>query len=391
MTRIESNIPKLYLIVILRWLLLIMPILVLFFYDNGLTQTDVMILQSIFSIGIIVFEIPSGYFADVLGRRLTITLGSVISAIGLLIYALSCGFWGFLIAELTLGLGSSFISGADSAMLYDSLLQSGHADDYAKIEGRRTSAANFSETAAAIIGGLLATISLRFPFYVETALMFLTIPLAISLVEPPRQKHDNAAGSFKGILDIVRFSLHEHDEIKWLIFYSGVIGSSTLTMVWFIQPYLQHVGLPIALFGLVWAALNFSVGVFSMFAYKIEKIIGQSFLLSLLIPLSAIGYALSAFTNTLWIIPVFFIFYFVRGLHGPMLKEYINRLISSEKRATVLSVKNMIGRLLFTIIGPFIGWAADAYTFKTAFLFAGGIFLLCGSVALIYLRKHRVI
>ncbi len=391
MSRIEHNIPKLYLMVILRWMLLIMPIVVLFFYDNGLTQTEVMILQSIFSIGIIVFEIPSGYFSDVLGRRRTLIIGSFISSVGLLVYALSYGFWGFLVAELTLGLGSSFISGTDSAMLYDSLIQIGHAGDYAKIEGRRTSAANFSETAAAILGGLLATVSLRFPFYIETAVMFLTIPLAMSLIEPERQTLDNSSGSFRGILRIVRFALHEHAEVKWLILYSGLVGASTLTMVWFIQPYLQFVGLPIAWFGVVWAALNFSVGVFSMVAYKIEKRLGQSLTLSLLIPLSALAYLLSALTPTLWVIAVFFIFYFVRGLHGPMLKEYVNRLITSDKRATVLSVKNMIGRLIFTLVGPVVGWAGDAWSFKTAFLLAGGIFLLGGGLALAFLRKHRVV
>ena len=166
-SRLESNIPKLYVLIVLRWLMFIMPIIVLFFYENGLSQTKIMILQSIFSISLVVFEIPSGYFSDVFGRKRTLVFGSIISTIAFGVYCVSSGFWGFLIAELVLGLGASFISGTDSAMIYDSLIEAGRAGEYAKIEGRRTSAANFSETVASIFGGVLATVSLRLPFYVE--------------------------------------------------------------------------------------------------------------------------------------------------------------------------------------------------------------------------------
>ncbi len=389
MSRLESNIPKLYILVVLRWLLFIIPIIVLFFYNNGLSQTEVMVLQALFSLAIVVFEIPSGYFSDVMGRKRTLVIGSIISTVGFGIYSISYGFWGFLAAELVLGLGASFISGTDSAMIYDSLIESGREGEYAKIEGRRTSAANFSETAASIIGGLLATISLRFPFYVETVVMALTIPLSSSLVEPERHKFDNTLGSFRGILSIVKFAIHGHPQLKWLIVYSSVIGASTLTMVWFIQPYLDAVGLPIAYMGIVWAALNFSVGVFSMLAYRIEGSLGRSRTLLMLLPLSVIAYIATGLTQSLWVIAVLFIFYFVRGIHGPMLKDYVNRLITSDKRATVLSVKSMMGRLFFSIIGPFVGWAKDVYSFQEAFFYRRGYFLSSEGLQLSFFENMR--
>lgn len=389
--RLRGNIPKLYIYIVLHWLLFVMPILVLFYYDNGLSQTQVMILQSLFSISVVLFEIPSGYFSDVIGRKTTLVIGSIIGTLAFGVYCLSSGFWGFLVAELGLGLGSSFISGTDSAMIYDSLLATGAEHEYARIEGRRTSAANFSETAAAIVGGLLAAVSLRLPFYVEFFVIALTIPLAMTLVEPEHRKFDNSQGSLKGILRIVRFALHEQGEVKWLILYSSVIGSSTLTMVWFIQPCLDAAGLPVAYFGVVWAALNFSVGVFSLTAYRVERFLGQSRTLLMLLPLAVLAYVLVGFIQSLWVIPVFFIFYFVRGIHVPMLKEYVNRLISSDKRATVLSVKNMMGRLLFSLIGPFVGWMKDVYSFQTAFLFAACLFFIVGGGAILFLRRQRLV
>ncbi|MEA3378974.1 MAG: MFS transporter [Nanoarchaeota archaeon] len=122
MSNIESNIWKLYVIKALRWFMLIMPIIVLFFQENGLSIKEVLLLQSFFSIGIILFEIPSGYFSDVIGRKTTIIFGCILEFIGFSVYSFSYGFIGFLIAELILGLGSSFLSGTDSAIIYDGLI-----------------------------------------------------------------------------------------------------------------------------------------------------------------------------------------------------------------------------------------------------------------------------
>ena len=178
MNNIESNIWKLYIIKALRWFMLIMPIIVLFFQENGLSMKEVLLLQSFFSIGVILFEIPSGYFSDVIGRKTTIILGCVLGFIGFSVYSFSYGFLGFLIAELILGLGSSFLSGTNSALIYDTLVQSKKEKDYKKIEGRLASIGNFSEAIASFLGGFVALISLRTPFYIEMVFMFFAIPIA---------------------------------------------------------------------------------------------------------------------------------------------------------------------------------------------------------------------
>jgi predicted MFS family arabinose efflux permease len=391
MSNIESNIWKLYVIKALRWFMLIMPIIVLFFQENGLSMKEVLLLQSIFSIGIILFEIPSGYFSDVIGRKTTIILGCILGFFGFSIYSFSYGFWGFLIAELILGLGSSFLSGTDSAIIYDSLIQSKKEKDYKKIEGRMLSVGNFSEAIASFIGGFVALISLRTPFYIEMTLMFFTIPLAFTLIEPKRQKHENKEGPIKEIIKIVKYSIHHNREIKWLIFYSGFIGASTLTMVWFIQPYFQFVGLPLAYFGIAWGILNLSVGIFSLYAHKIELSVGRKKSLISLIFILFIGYVLLGIFNSLWAIIFIILFYFVRGISEPILKDYVNKLISSNMRATVLSVKNLFGRLVFSIIGPFIGWITDVYSLQLALLTSGSIFVILGIISLLFLHKNKAL
>jgi len=388
---LKSNIWKLYVIKALRWFMLVMPIIVLFFQENGLSMCEVFILQSVFSIAIVVSEVPSGYLADVIGRKVSIVAGCILAFAGFAAYSLSYGFWGFLIAELFLGFSSSFISGADSAMIYDTLLEVGSEDEYKKIEGRMLSVGNFSEGVAGLIGGFLAVVSLRTPFYFEAAITFFSIPVALSLVEPARHKFDNSEGSVKSILRIVKYSLHEHAEVKWLIIYSALVTVSTLTMVWFIQPYLKLVGLPLALFGVVWAALQFSVGIFSFYAHKIELFVGRKATLISLIVLTVIGYCLLSIFQSIWAIGFILIFYFVRGISYPVLKDYINRIITSDIRATVLSVTSLVRRLIFSIFGPIIGWISDLYSLSTALALCGIIFLFWGSISLLLLHRHKAL
>jgi len=426
---VKSNIWKLSVIQSLKWFMIAMPIIVLFYMDNGLSMSQILILQAIFSIVIVVTEVPSGYFSDIVGRKHSIVLGVICGFLGYLVYSFSFGFVGFLIAEIILGFGASFISGADSAMLYDSLLDMGKETDYKRLEGRLTAIGGWSEGLAAILGGFTAVVSLRFPVYLETAIIFLAIPFAFSLVEPKRKSFtptpeslgflpngwfswserrppkgrrsfpevpesvmDNAEGNWRAIVRIVKFSLHEQLEIKWLIIYGALLGSSTLLMTWFIQPILKQAGLPLVLFGAVWAVFNLFLGFFSYSAHWVEKFFGRKRSLVLMILLNTIGYlALAFFGKYLWAVVFILIFYFVRGINIPIIKDYLNRLVASDIRATVLSVRALAARLIFAVLGPFIGWINDLYSLSVALSLAGFLFAFFGTISLLFLRKHKAL
>ncbi len=383
---VQSNILKLYVIKIAKWFMLFMPIVVLFYKDNGLEMRDIFILQAIYSIAIVALEIPSGYLADVLGRKITLVLGTILGFFGFLTYSFSYGFVGFLIAEIILGLGQSLISGADSALLYDSLLESGKKNKYIKYEGRMVSIGNFAEAIAGISGGLLATLSLRYPYYAQTLVAFVGIPAALLLIEPIRQKK-LVKMKFTDILKIVKYSLHDNYELKWNIIFSSVIGAATLTMAWFVQPYFELVLLPVSLFGVLWTILNLTVGFSAMIAHRIEMSLKQIKIMigiTLLIPA---GYIIVSRINTMWGIGVLLIFYIVRGIATPVLKDYINRLCNSDIRATVLSVRNFVIRIFFAIIGPFVGWYTDNFSLQAALLLSGIVFFVLAVITLIMQLK----
>ena len=388
---VAGNVWKLFAIQACRWFLLLMPILVLFYQDNGLSLHDVFLVQAFFSICIILFEVPSGYFSDRLGRRTSLLIGSVVGAIGFGVYAFAHEMTHFLLAQFLIAIGASFLSGTDSAMLYDTLLQLGRQGEFQKVAGRYGSIGNFSEGAAALVGGSLALISLRTPLYAQAVLMTCLIPLAWSLVEPERSRLEPTESNLRAVLRIVHYALHGHAEVKWLILYSSLVGTSTLTIVWFVQPYLVAADLPLVWFGTAWAILQFSVGLFALMAYRIERALGRRKAMISLIAMSALGYfGLSQFQE-LWAAPILLLFYLVRGINGPVLADYINRCVSSDIRATVLSIKALVGRVMFAIIGPIAGWVSDVYSLSAAFALCGVVFLSFGAVFLLFLRRNDVL
>ncbi|MBL4670018.1 MAG: MFS transporter [Flavobacteriales bacterium] len=197
---VSSNIWKLYVIKASKWLMLFMPIIWLFYQENGLDLTDLFIIQSIYSVTIAIIEIPSGYVADVLGRKNSMIIGMFFGMIGMIVYSFSFGFEGFLIAALCLGIGQSFISGSDTALMYDSLLQLNRAKEFIKLEGRTISMGNLAEAFAFIIGGLIAEISLRTPFYFQIGIALIGFITTLSLVEPTMHRlEDGKAKPWKNI------------------------------------------------------------------------------------------------------------------------------------------------------------------------------------------------
>ena len=310
MAAIERNINRLYIIKVAKWFMLYMPIIVPFYEANNLGMTQLLTLQAIYSISIVVLEIPSGYFADVLGRKNTLIIGSILGFFGFLTYSFSYGFVCFLIAEIILGIGQSFISGSDSAMLYDTLSESKREKEYSRYEGRVISIGNLAEAAAAIIGSTLTIISIRTPYYFQTAIAFIAIPAAFSLYEPTR-KNTMVKASFKSVLNIVSYSLNKNKKLKWTILYSSIIGASTLTMAYFSQVYFKEIGIKIENYGYLWAVLNLSVAFSAVFAYRLDRKYGQYKLSLMIIVLISLMYIFASQYMALWALSFIFLFYLV--------------------------------------------------------------------------------
>ena len=389
----KRNLYSLYAIKAAKWFNLVMPTIVLFYQSNGMRMQDILFLKSIYSLVIVLFEIPSGYYADAWGRKKTLIAGSLLGFTGFLIYSVNEVYAGFVVAEMILGLGHSFISGADSAMLFDTLQAEGKAMHYMKHEGRITAGGNFAEALAGITGGLLATISLRTPFYFQAIVAASAIPAALLLKEPSYHKIRDRQNQLLELMQSVRTSLAQNRRLLWVLLYSSFTGTATLTFAWFVQPYFKAAALPLPLYGVLWTFLNLSVGTMGLFAYRVEEVLGQNRSLVVLLLMISIGYFLAGSFISIQAMGVLFFFYAVRGVATPILKEYVNRYCESKVRATILSLRNFIIRINFAVVGPLLGWVADNYSLNAAFWMAGVVYLIASGVCvtlLLFSKKPTI-
>ena len=376
----QRNLIALYLVKLSKWFTLVMPIIVLFYEEHRLGLQDVFILKSVYSVAAVALEVPSGYLADVWGRKRCIVAGCVLFFGGYLCYSLTSTFAAFLVAEILLGIGQTMINGADSALLYDTSVHHGRENLSLRYERRITMIGNFAEAVAGIFGGLLAVYSLRYPFYAQAVVAFVGIPAAMALREyAPANK---VQSPWEEILRILKYSLVTNKKLCCNIMYSGIIGAATLTMAWFVQPVLMQLETPTEWYGIIWTVLNLTVGVAALYSDRVEQLFGMNKMNILILSVIAGGYVALAYNLTYAGLGILLLFYIFRGFATPILKGYINQMTFSEMRATVLSIRNFVIRLMFAAIAPFIGWLNDMYSLQVALLASAALIFIPGAVFL---------
>ena len=389
MRSLSANIRYLYLIKLSKWLMLIMPVVVLFYHDNGLDTYQVYLLQAGYSLSVALLEIPSGYVADIIGRRTSLIWGSIFGTAGFAVLSLSHGFSGFLCAEIILGIGGSLISGADSALLYDSLAATSRQHYYLRYEGRITALGNLGETCAAIIGGLLAAwLGYRSVYFAQTMIAAMGIPASLLLIEPVRKK----LLSQPSLGEIIRISTQAlvHDKnLSSVIFSGAVAGTATLCMAWTAQIYFVENGFSEKEITPRWVALNLTVATVSAIAAQVVVRLTPRRAVLIAAALPA-GFVLIGLLPLLPALAVLFLFYLIRGYTTPMYRDLINRNCDGSIRATVLSIRSLLIRFAFSLAGPLIGFLAGRSTLDSA-LVVFGVILGSGSVlsSIFLFRRDR--
>ncbi len=350
-----------------------------------------MILQSLFSLTVVLLEIPTGYFADVFGRKNSLIIASVFLTLGIFAYSLGYNFYQFLIAEMLWAFGVSFVSGTDSAFIYDTLKDMKQEKHYKRIWGNLIYYSLIATSVASIIGGYIGKINFRWTFYAMLPFLVLLVPLSLSLNEPKRHKLIFKEGYLIELFKILRFSFVENIKLRWLMLYSAIIVGFNSAVLWIYQPYFKLTGVDVFYFGFIFAAFNVVAAISSKYAHYIEEKIGQRYSLMLLILLISGSYFLMSNFIYLFSFSFAFLQQFVRGFSRPVITDYINKLTNSKIRATVLSAQNMVGRLFYAAIIPFVGYIADVYTLIQALLILGVTSFVFGMIFLLILYKDKII
>lgn len=385
---IRSNVWKLYLLNILFETYFFIPIMVPFLKTLGFTMTEIFLLESAFALTLVILEIPTGYFADIYDRKTSLVISGFFGFIGISIFCLSTTFPGFLLGEILVGISTSFASGAAEALLYDTLLETKEEHKYKKIQGNVFLYQRIGAIIGTISGGFLAVIALRLPFYASVIPPFIGMLMTFTLREPKRHKiqHEHLR-HFVKILKESFFDL----KLRWFIVFAALPRAFFLMAFWMYQAYMGFIQLPIFYFGIIIAGINILSGLGSKFAAEIEKLLTPRFSL-ISIPLVAIiSWLIMANVNAAWGLAFAFLSSLMWGFSMPVCNDFVQKIVSSERRATVLSIMNLMPRLAFFALSPLLGWFTDAYSIQTALLASAIMLFILSAPVLLILKKVRVL
>jgi MFS family permease len=361
--------------------ILFVPVFVPFFRECGLSAQQVFYVQAVFSAAVLLAEIPSGYFSDVLGRRKALLTFSLLLTSGLLLYALGDNIVLFICAEVILALGWSLRSGTDSAILYDSLLSLKRPQDYRTLSGKNEALARLGTGVSSIAGGLLGMLWLRLPFVLNLVPAGFIILLASRLREPPRHRQDGTSPA-KEIIQTVGDAWRIKG-LPRLLLLQAVIFSGGISSLWLWMVVFDQRGVAPAWNGLLFAAAQFASAAGAGLSHRLETFLGRKlfFLSLLLIPAvllcmaccdGPLVYGLPLVHSLLW------------GCSTPAILELLNQRVDSRRRATFLSLGSFLGRglniVFLTVTGSLtaaIGsWAG--FVFLATVILAGQIFFFAG-------------
>ena len=384
----RSNIRKLYAFSFLQMTLFPMAIITIFWKDQiGLSLTQILLLQGILSLSMVVMEYPSGYISDRIGYRVSLSMASLVGMVGWGIYTVATSFTHVMLAEILIGTSLAFISGSDSALLYESLKLEGAELQYERHQGRMGGYAQGGEAIGALFAGLLYAYAPLLPFFLQIGVWFLALLLTRSMVEPPREIAPHS-GHFVEALRIARYAFVENKSLRYTILLNSVLGISSFYPVWLIQPYMQHAGVPLTWFGPVWCVSNLTVAFFSLVSHRVNGLLGERLLVLLFLFLIGLGYAGLGIMGGMWGFLFYYLLTSMRGLRGPMMLNLTQKECPSANRAGILSLQSLCFRLLFICTGPLVGKLADQSGVKETFQYLLiGFLMILPPLAWLFIRN----
>jgi len=387
---LERNFGTTLTLAFFQVFLVIMPVAVPFFQSRGLDMQQIFALQAIFAAVILITEVPSGYAADLLGRRPTLLVGAVVAGIGHTILVFADGFVGLALFEVALGMSASLISGSDIAMLYDSEAALGRCEeDQRRVVGRLYSVRTFSEAIAAVVCSLLLLVSLEMVVYVQAVVGWIPLLLAVRLVEPPVVRLEQS-GHLHNMAQICRHMV-THSLVLRLTFLALCVWSlTTFYAVWLIQELWQQQGIALEVFGYLWAGLTVIAAVAGRWAHVVEARLGTSGVLLLIGVLPALGYLGLDLLGPVGAFLASGSFFLARGVGMVVLRDALNRRVPGHYRATANSLASFGFRAAFIVTGPVVGQVLDLWGMSTTlWLLAGASVAILAGLLLPLLAAAR--
>jgi len=357
---VSRNLRLFYLFRLLATSYLFVPIFMLFQADRGLSFFERLALGGIYSAVVIAVEIPTGVFADRLGRRRSMMLGALTMVASCLLAVVARDFVTFAIAESLAAISMALCSGADSAYLFDLLLEHDRVHEY----GRRESAASAWHLVGSALafagGGILAQIDLALPYLVTAGVATIAAVVASMLDDDRPRTREPARKVMRSWGTEMTSAVREvtsNGRLVWLIGYSAVVFMLLRATIYLYQPYLHQRGLgPIGI-GFLFAGVYVVAAAVAYRTHLLRRRIGDDILMWALLAALAVSFlGLAGAGNGPWMLALLLVQAVANGIYSPLTKPLLNAEISdSSRRAAVLSIESMARRAAMGVFSPLVG------------------------------------
>lgn len=375
---IKRKLRLFYVFRLLATSYLYVPIFMLFQVSRGLTFFESLVLGGIFSAVVIAVEVPTGVFADRIGRRRSMMLGALAMVASCLLAAQAHSFATFAVAEALGALSIALCSGADSAYLFDFLRENDRAHEYARHESTASAWHLMGSAVAFAGGGLLAQIDLALPYLVTAGVALIAAVVASRLHDDRPVADDRIPASLvmRSWGSQVSAALGEvarNPRLAWIVGYSAVVFVLLRATVYLYQPYLEERGLGPVSIGLLFAGVYVIASLVAYRTYQLRRRFGDEVLLwSVLAVLAVTFVGLAGAGRGPWMLALLVVQAIANGIYSPLTKPLLNAEITdSRRRAAVLSVDSMARRAAMGLFAPLVGLYGQA-----------DVMLLCGAVGI---------
>lgn len=402
----SRRIQRIYLLLLLLHTLaasLIWGINTLFLLDAGLTNTAAFAANAFFTAGMVIFEVPTGVVADTRGRRTSYLLGTLTLAFSTLLYLLmwqmSAPFWAWAIASVLLGLGFTFFSGAFEAWLVDALTASEYFREGGTLE-RVLARGQIVEGAAmlcgSIAGGVIAQqTSLGIPYALRAVMLALSFGVAFMWMRDVGFTPSGGKRPLQEVKAVLRGSIRHglaHRPVRWIMLEAPFTGGVTIYAFYAMQPYLLELygnerayaiaGLAAAIVAGAQIAGGLLVPYVGRMFHRRTSVLLAGTMLSIAM-LAGIG-----LVPRFWIVLIVLVLWALMfAAMTPVRQAYLNGLIQSKERATVLSFDSMLGSGGAVVAQPLLGRAADAWSYPASYL--ASALIQAGSIPFIWLARRE--
>ncbi len=370
----------------------------IFLLDAGLSNLEAFAANAFFTAGMVLFEIPTGVVADTIGRRVSYLAGTVTLMITTLLYVLlwqvEGPFWAWAVVSVLLGLGFTFFSGAVEAWLVDALDATGYDGSLESIFGKGQIVTGIGMLTGSVVGGFVAQLtSLGVPFVMRAAVLLVMFGFAFTVMRDIGFSPKKSEGTLREMRLITRASV-DHGlrvpSVRWLMLASPFTAGVGIYAFYALQPYLlELIGDPEA-YGIAGITAALVAGAQIVGGVAAPRIRGLFRLRT-----SALLFAVGFSATTLLLIGLVENFWVVVGLIAiwamlfaasmPIRQSYLNGMIPSQQRATILSFDSMLGSSGGVVVQPALGRAADVWGYGTSYLFGAAI----SALALPFIARSR--